>query len=265
MNGVLLFAHNNTHYDYYAMAKHCAYRVKHFLNLPVTLITDKETFNDDVDHIFENVLFVEPNTDNQIRNKTWINKGRHRAYELSPYDKTLLLDVDYVINSYQLLTLFDFVTDICAHNSVQYVNYYEYKQEFLSSYSHQTFWATVICFNKSNKSKQVFECMEMIENNFNHYGKIHNFLPNQYRNDYSLTLALDIVNGHLFNPYDVIPWNLLHVGKIRNFYKNNNQQFCTDYTAVFEKNIYGKNIQEYITLHDIDFHVLDKAKLLELL
>jgi len=265
MNGVLLFAHNNSHYDYYSMAKHCAKRVKHFLKLPVTLVTDTETFNNDINHYFEKVIFVEPNTDNQLRNKTWINKGRHRAYELSPYDNTLLLDVDYVINSNQLLQVFDFVTDICAHNTVQYVNYYEYKQEFLSTYSHQTFWATVICFTKSNKAKQVFDCIEMIENNYKHYGQIHNFLHNQYRNDYALTLALDIVNGHFFNPTDVIPWNLLHVGKITDFYNNNNDEYCTDYTAVFEKSVNGKSKQEYITVNDIDFHVLDKNKLLELL
>lgn len=265
MNGVLLFAHNNSHYDYYSMAKHCCERVKHFLNLSVTLVTDKETFNNDTNHNFDNILFVEPNFDNQIRNKTWINKGRHRAYELSPYDNTLLLDVDYVINSDQLLKVFDFVTDICAHNTVQYVNYYEYKQEFLSNYSHQTFWATVVCFKKTNKAKQVFDCMEMIENNYRHYGQIHNFIPNQYRNDYSLTLALDIVNGHLFNTHDVIPWNLLHVGKITNFYKNKDSKFCTDFTAIFEKNSYGKTRHEYITINDIDFHVLDKSKLMEML
>lgn len=264
-NGVLLFAHNTINYDYYSMAKHCAERVNYFLDLPVTIITDTETFNNDTTHKFDKIIFVEPNDSNQLRNKVWINKGRYLAYEISPYDNTILLDVDYVINSKQLLTTFDFVTDICAHNTVQYVNFYDYKQEFLSNYSHQTFWATVITFKKTLKSKQVFDCMEMIENNYSHYGYIHNFMPTQFRNDYALTLALDIVNGHLFNHCDVIPWNLLHVGKIHEFYKNNNSTICTDFTAVFDKTIYGRTKQEYITIQDIDFHMLDKSKMLSLL
>ena len=264
-HGVVLFAHNTINYDYYAMAKHCAKRVNHFLDLPVTLITDVETFNNDDNNTFEEVIFVEPNTENQLRNKVWINKGRFRAYELSPYDTTILLDVDYVVNSNQLLQTIDFVTDICAHNNVQYVNFYDYKQEFLSNYSHKTFWATVVTFKKTSKAKQVFDCMQMIENNYSHYGYIHNFIPNQFRNDYALTLALDIVNGHLFQNTDVIPWQLIHLGKVHNFAKNNDSEFCTEFTALFDKTVYGKSKIEYITIKDLDFHVLDKSRLLEII
>ena len=263
--GVLLFAHNTENYDYYSMAKFCASRINYFLDLPVTIITDLQTFNYDNNHSFEKVILVEPNTENQNRDKVWINKGRFRAYELSPYDTTILLDVDYVVNSKTLLKTKDFVVDICAHNTVQYVNYYDYKQEFLSNYSHQTFWATVVTFKKTIKSKFVFDCMQMIENNYSHYGYIHNFIPAQFRNDYALTLALDIVNGHIFDESDVIPWNLIHLGKINNFVRNNNSKFCTDYTAIFDKTINGRTKLEYIKINDMDFHLLDKNRLLELM
>lgn len=263
-NGVVLFAHNTENYDYFEMAVCCAKRVNHFLNLPVTLISDHVTLHDKDTKLFDNVFTVETNKSNQNRNKIWINKGRFRAYELSPYDKTILLDVDYVINSTQLLKTLDFVVDICAHRNTQYIDSYKSNQEFLSTYSHQTFWATVIVYKKTLKSKLVFDSLKMIENNYSHYGILHNFLYQQYRNDYGLTLALDLVNGHVFDESDVIPWNLIHVQNANRFYKNNGDEFCNEYTTIFDKVYNGRTKTEYLTISDMDFHMLDKNKLLEL-
>ena len=38
----------------------------------------------------------------------WYNCGRYLAYNLSPYDETLLLDTDYIVNSNKLLKTFSF-------------------------------------------------------------------------------------------------------------------------------------------------------------
>ena len=74
--------------------------------------------------------------------------------------------------------------------------YPEAPQEFLSSYSYSSLWATVIMFKKSNRAKQIFEALEMVQNNYDHYANIHSFVGGVFRNDYALTLALKIVNGH---------------------------------------------------------------------
>ena len=41
--GAILFAFNSEKYDYYTMAIAAAKRINHFLNLPVTVVTDKDS------------------------------------------------------------------------------------------------------------------------------------------------------------------------------------------------------------------------------
>ena len=81
-------------------------------------------------------------------------------------------------------------------------------QEKMSAYSYDTLWATVIMFKKSERAKQIFETLEMVQNNYDHYANIHSFVGGVYRNDYGLTIALKIVNGHSDVPSDYIPWSL---------------------------------------------------------
>jgi hypothetical protein len=138
-------------------------------------------------------------------------------------------------------------------------------QEVLSAYSVKTLWATVVAFKKTPRAKQIFECIEMIQNNYNHYANIHNFVGGLYRNDYALTLALKIANGHLGSKQDIIPWNLLHVGKNTQVYKNTNNEFNTEYTAMFDNWQRGKIRKEYITVSDTDFHVMSKTNFVELM
>ena len=85
------------------------------------------------------------------------------------------------------------------------------------------------------------------------------------RNDYALTLALRIVNGHTFNKADFIPWNLVHVGKNTSIYSNTNTEFNTEYTVMFDNWQRGKIRKEYITIKDMDFHVMNKENFMELI
>jgi hypothetical protein len=57
------------------------------------------------------VVYLERDASNHKRQKVWNNKGRYNAYELSPYDETIILDVDYVLNSNKLTQVFDFYVE----------------------------------------------------------------------------------------------------------------------------------------------------------
>ena len=102
MRGVLLFAFNSPKFNYYDMAVATAKRANHFLGLPVTLVTDEDSLPKAPTYKFDNVILTEPDKNNKRDWGVWINKGRYRAYEFTPYDETILLDVDYVINSNKL-------------------------------------------------------------------------------------------------------------------------------------------------------------------
>lgn len=263
--GVILFAFNSPKFNYYDMAYQTAKRVKHFLKLPVTLVTDEDSLPSDYKkHGWDTVSFVTPDKENFRDWGIWINKGRYQAYELSPYDETLLLDVDYVINSDKLLSIFDFYDDFCCHNHTEFLMQFNAPQELLSAYSYETLWATVVAFKKTNRAKQIFEALKMVQDNYDHYANIHSFVGGVYRNDYALTLALKIVNGHSDNKRDYIPWSLVHVGKDTQIEKSNYEVFDTEYKVLFDNWQRGKIKKEYINIKDMDFHVMNKELFVEM-
>ena len=105
--GVLLFANNNLDFNYVKQAVVCAALAKHYLNVPVALITNKDELTDDVsifDHIVDYKSTAEANIrpfyiDGKPKKIQWHNIDRLLAYDLSPFDETLLLDTDYIIQN----------------------------------------------------------------------------------------------------------------------------------------------------------------------
>jgi len=265
--GVILFAFNSPKFNYYEMAYHTAKRVRHFLNLPVTLVTDEESIPIDYeDHGWDQITFITPDKNNQRDWGMWINKGRYMAYQLSPYDETLLIDVDYVVNSDKLLKTFDICEDFCCHSSARFLMRPGEFPEALSANSYQDIlWATVITFKKTKRAKQIFQCLEMVQKNYTHYEQLHGFLNALFRNDYALTLALRIANGHTDNSKDFIPWHLMHVGTNTYLYPNNDDEFNTEYTLIFDRWHRSKIKKEYMTIKDMDFHVMNKENFMELI
>ena len=138
-------------------------------------------------------------------------------------------------------------------------------QEMLSIYGFKTLWATVIKFNKTKRVEHIFQAIEMVQHNYEHYANLHSFIPMPYRNDYALTLANRVANGHTSIKEDIIPWNLVHIGKNTTVHKNIDNIFNTEYTVMFDNWNKGKIRKEYITVKDMDFHVMDKENFLELI
>ena len=263
--GALLFAFNSPKYNYYEMAVATAKRINHFLDLPVTVVTDETSISDNSDYTFDKTITITPDTSNKRYWGIWINKGRYKAFELSPYSETLLLDTDYMVNSNKLLTTFELPTDFCCHDTTSYLMHPGVPQEMLSVYSFNTLWATVVNFKKTKRAEQIFQCLEMVQKNFEHYASIHGFISATYRNDYGLTLARRIANHHSSPIEDIIPWNLVHVGKNTSVYKNNDDEFNTEYTVMFDNWQRGKIRKEYNIIKDTDFHVMNKENFMELI
>lgn len=263
--GAILFAFNSPKFNYYSMAVATAKRINHFLNLPVTIITDNESLPTDITYTFDKTVIIEADKNNIREHQIWINKGRYQAYELSPYDETILLDTDYMVNSDRLLQTFNVYEDFCCHDTTSFLMQPGVPQEVLSAYSFKTLWATVVTFKKTNRAKQIFDCLEMVQKNYDHYCDLHSFVGGVYRNDYALTLALRIANGHSDNLQDIIPWNLLHVGKNTSIYRNDDSEFNTEYTVMYDNWQRGKIRKEYINIKDTDFHVMNKENFMELI
>lgn len=263
--GVILFAYNSDAYNYYDMAEFTAKRANHFLNLPVTLVTDKESFPEHTDYVWDNVVFNEPDKDNVREWGTWINKGRYQAYEFSPYDETILLDVDYIINSDRLLKIFDVYDDFACHKTIDLLMYPDFPNDKIGPISHDVLWATVVGFRKSKRAEQIFNCLKMVQDNYEHYSNIHGFVAGSYRNDFALAVALRIANGHSVNERDFIPWNLTHIGRNIQVHQNTEDEFNTEYTLIFDNWQRNKIRKEWLTIRDHDFHVVNKDIAVELI
>jgi hypothetical protein len=263
--GAIVFAFNTEKYNYYEMAEYTAKRINKFLNLPVTIITDEDSLPENAEYVWDNVIKVVPNKKNSRVWGTWINKGRWQVYELTPYDETLLVDADYVINSNKLLSIFDFYDDFACHNTIDFLMQPNAEQEKISYYGYNSLWATVLAFKKTDKVKRIFECMKMVQDNYEFYMNLHSFNTGIYRNDYALTIALNIVNGHFTDNRDFIPWNLIHIGSNTQIHKTNDEELDTEFTVVFDNWQRGKVRKEYINIKDMDFHVMNKDLYVEII
>lgn len=213
--GALIFAFNNEKTDYVKMATWSAKRIRRWLNIPVTLVTDAE--DPGLADRFEMVIRVAAQTggsryfEDYADTVSWHNAGRTNAYNLSPYDQTLVLDSDYVVSSDQLRRVLEAPQDFLAHRTA--FNVARPDEPFLDSFGVHKFpmwWATVMMFRKSPTAQYIFDSMEMIKTNWQHYRDLYGIGEKNYRNDYALSIALGIVSGHTLK-VDSIPWPLISV------------------------------------------------------
>jgi hypothetical protein len=194
--GAVIFARNNEHIDYVAMARWSAQNIARHLGIPTHIITDSAP-SDNARHFTD------------VGTVTWHNLNRMDAYRLSPWDRTLVLDADYVVATDQLRSVIDCDEDFLAHRwayDVTGCNTFEGLNWF-GDVGMPMWWATVMVFNKSKSAELIFDAMAMIRDNWTHYRNIYKNSVATYRNDHALSIALGIVNGHTLD-HAGIPWSL---------------------------------------------------------
>ena len=118
--GILLFCFDTEHTKYHRILEKCVHLIKKNLKLEITVVTDYQTFKKIKPLGFINYKFIEPELGNKKNGAEWRNVDRHMAYELSPYDTTLVMDIDYFAftdNLRQFLdTKYDFLVSKKAHD-----------------------------------------------------------------------------------------------------------------------------------------------------
>lgn len=244
---------------YTNLAVECAKRIKKHLDLPVTLITDREYSNS----IFDNVVVLPKRESTNGRywhdtkkSTSWLNHSRSRAYELSPYDKTLLLDVDYLVDSTVLNSLLQADGDFYAHRTARNVNGIDSYIDTFGTKNMDMWWATLVIFRKSSFSQDVFAVWQMVETHWNYYSQMFSFRRKQFRNDWALSIALLAANGNTVPLQCDIPWPLL------NAQPEVEIKFNADHIDVYYTK-QEKNTTQYkrIIVKDQDIHVMGKSYL----
>ena len=208
--GILLFAFNNADTDYVKLTEQTVKLMKHHLQLPVSIVTGlDEVIDFEVDQIFR----VDPGTGNSRLDLTksrieWKNFGRYYAYELSPYDETLLLDTDYLVFDNELLKYFSLEWDYLIPNRNIYLGKPE-TTDSMGMYSLPFLWATIVFFRKTPKAQMLFDLVGRVQRNYNYYKHLYNSTVSNYRNDYSFAIADYILNGYHFEPTTKLPRPLI--------------------------------------------------------
>lgn len=187
--GILLLYSESAQLDYLKLAELCARLAHKHTDLPVTIkqlnapLKNARTFRWE---------------DESTQTIEWNNLNRCDAYDLSPYDQTLLLDVDYMLQTDQLLGYFSTQHDFLCHNtSWDITGNQQFRHDrYISSNGFEMRWATVLYFTKSSKNQLLFETWRHVQNNYEYFSKLFGFSQAPFRNDFAMSIAHQLVNGY---------------------------------------------------------------------
>jgi hypothetical protein len=213
--GVLIFAHNNRDIDYAAMSIVAGGLAKKHLNVPVSLATDVSTIAwmktsasyDRAVSIFDKIIEIEtPISNNRRRlhdgvdSKTvpFVNSNRAGAWDVTPYDRTLLIDSDFLILSDRLNEYWNVDADIMIGDSMKDIleeGRVWYHDKYVSDVGPKLYWATTVMFTKNKSTQLFFDLVKNIRTNYSYYADMYRFDPSQYRNDISFSIARHILDG----------------------------------------------------------------------
>jgi hypothetical protein len=210
--GALIFAQNNSEIDYVKIAIFAAKRVKEYLGIPVSLVTDSKTWlyqsNENPEEIFDQIIDISANNDSiKSQNRSfhdgtvtrkilkWKNFSRSDCYDLSPYDETLVLDSDYIVCSDNLTNIWANEYDFAIYKEAYDLSRWRMKYDYINQYSIPFYWATVFYFKKTDTTKAFFTLINHIRKNWNYYRLLYCVETITYRNDYAFSIAINIMNG----------------------------------------------------------------------
>lgn len=242
--GCITFANKSDLFDYERLANMAAARVTKHLGLPVTILT--------TDTAIDNIRTLPGNAGNF----SWKNLGRTQAYELSPYDRTLIIDADFFVASDALLPhingSFEFGIIRDMYNPVT-------GEPFVPTLGYskiQQLWSTVMIFDKCDLSAKIFETADNVLNHYPYYSKLYNFNPSPIRNDYAFTIACHLMGGYGQEDFSLK-------------YTMNNCDFNAEILEVNDDDVlihYPKGDKQMIQrLKNMDLHLQNKISLFECL
>ena len=272
--GVLIFAHNNREIDYAKISIISGSLAKKHLKVPVSLATDESTVSwmqesgiyDQAESLFDNIILIDrPEISNYRRLRDgstevktpFINQNRSLAWDITPYDRTLLIDSDYFIMSNALDEYWDIDQDVLIGDRIQDIHSEDrmnYLDKYISYTGVKMRWATICMFTKNKNSKLFFDLIQNIRDKYSLYSSVYRFMDLQYRNDIAFSVANHILNGFkTLNEYK-LPSVLTSLDKDLLYKVKNNKLYFL---------INGDLSHEYyaVAVKSRDIHVMNKTSI----
>lgn len=215
--GICFFAYNTEQIDYSKLALLAARYVKRYMkHNDVTLITDTGTVSwmkknhsqEVIDAAIDNFVITDVQHSDNVRvhyDSPWTkfksqfkNSNKHEVINLTPYDRTILMDIDYIVQNNNLDSVFE--TDeaiVMYHEAVSLSNQEPAGlDQSLKPYGIPMLWSTVVYFDKHNPLTTLFfDTWAHVKDNYDFYKFLYGFPGNMYRTDYCVSIAAHILNG----------------------------------------------------------------------
>jgi hypothetical protein len=281
-NGLCAFAYNNDEINYVEMAYICALHAKAYLkNNNFCLITDegslsymKQLYKPKIlEKVIDVVMVTENPLEDMGENKNirnhfdspwtefrapFINSNKHEVYQITPYDKTILIDLDYLVMSNMLDSYFEMNSPIGMFVNAKNIrgNNPLWKEIWLHNAGIKMKWSTVIAFDKSDEAKIFFDMWEYVKDNYNYFKFLYNFPQGLYRTDYCVSIASHIMSD----------------SKESDWYNFNERMYFSDQKDEiydFNDGIYSimandqkENWKDIpVTWRDVDIHMMNKRSI----
>lgn len=269
--GALIFAQNTTGVDYVKIATFAAKRVKEYLGIPVSIVTDSKNWllSSQPDHPFEHIIDVLSNDSDSIKNfydgsmsskkLPWKNRSRFKVYEVTPYDKTLVIDSDYILGSDVLKIALERECDLQIYRKSFDLAGWRNTKEFerVNCYSIPFYWATTFVFDKNPVTEAFFDLVSYIKENWLYFRVLYNIEDMAFRNDYAFSIAIHIMNGKVNGGFAVdLPGSMSYIldRDLLVDIKGSDMQFLVE-----KENFFGEYTMAKTS--GIDVHIMNKASL----
>lgn len=271
-----MFAHNNTEIDYFRMAVVNAMLIKKHLGTDVTVVTDQHSFDYVAETMSENKIYqvidniiikdkdrtfkntnskVYRDTINHQKSLSFYNLDRADAYDISPYDETIMIDADYLILGNTLNSCWGNKNPLMMNYTWQDINFQrKFDLDRLSVASITQYWATVVYFQKSEHSESFFTLCKNVRENHSYYKNLYRWPGSTFRNDYVFSVAAHMLNGLSDKNVPELPFKL---------YKTFDFDDIHEVISHAELSMYLEKTDcqgEYILSNwkDLDLHVMNK-------
>ncbi len=254
--GFLLFAHNNEEIDYALLAAWCARRIHNYLSKPVSLVADTTTVArlGKYQALFDKIIFSDVPLHQKRRYDTrflnFNNYDRSNAWDLTPYDETMVIDTDIVIQSNVMNCVWNsnYNLMVCARSIDGCTNKIDDEFRVLNETSIKFYWATQFYFKKNSESEIFFKTCKWVRKNYIWLSRVYDIDPKLLRNDYIWSIAI-----HMLHCENTLPWTLLH-----STYKSNVYNITDNNVILHRPNVGVRKIVNH------DVHVMHKDDLIKL-
>jgi len=273
-----MFAHNNSEIDYFRMAVVNAGLIKKHLGprVNVCVATDPHSYDfvaselgeDAVNKNIDDLVVIEKNRDFKYKNSkvyrdtidnvkslSFYNVSRPDAYDVSPYDETILLDTDYMILGDTLNQCWRNRNPMMMNYTWQDINFSrKFDLDRLSIASITQYWATVVYFNRSEYAENFFTLCKQVRKNYSYYKNLYRWSGSTYRNDYVFSIAAHLLNGLTDKCVPELPFKLYKSFDFDDVYKVN---ALNEISMFLEKH---DSPGEFLLSKwkDMDLHVMNK-------